>query len=199
MYRLPVVIDKEGDREVAYDLYSRLLKDRIIFLGTAVTSDVSNAIIAQLLFLESSDPTKDIYLYINSPGGEVVSGLGIYDTMQYVKPDIMTVCIGSASSMACQLLAAGTKGKRFALPHARIMMHPVSGGFHGQSPDAAIYYKEMVYAQEQMHKILALHTGRTETEIEEAFQRDKFMSPEEAIEFGLIDKVYEKSMRGSNE
>lgn len=198
-YPLPIVIEKDGSSEKAYDLYSRLLKDRIIFLGTQINSQVANAVIAQLLFLESSDPNKEIYMYINSPGGEVNAGMGIYDTMRYVKPDIATICIGQAASMGCFLLAAGTKGKRFALPHARIMMHQVQGGAHGSAPDVAIQYEEMVFLNDTMMSLLAKNTGKSLAEVKDIFERDKYMGPVEAKSFGIIDDIHEVSTRESNE
>lgn len=198
-YPLPVVIEKDGSNEKAYDLYSRLLKDRIIFLGTEINDQVANAIIAQLLFLESSDHTKDIFMYINSPGGSVTAGLGIYDTMRYVKPEINTVCVGQAASMGCFLLAAGTKGKRFSLPHARIMMHSVQGGAHGAAPDVAIRYKEMMDLNDMMLEILSENTGQPLARVKAEFERDKFMKPMQAKEFGIIDDIHEASKRESNE
>ena len=193
------MIEKDGSSEKAYDLYSRLLKDRIIFLGTPINSQVANAIIAQLLFLESSDPNKEIYMYINSPGGEVTAGMGIYDTMRYVKPDIATICVGMAASMGCFLLAAGTKGKRFALPNARIMMHQVQGGAQGSAPDIAIQYEEMVFLNDTMMSVLAKNTGKTMAEVKSVFERDKYMSPAEAQAFGIIDDIHEFSKRETNE
>jgi len=196
----PIVIERdENNNEKAYDLYSRLLKDRIIFLGSGVVDYVANSIIAQLLFLESQDPEKDIYMYINSPGGSVSAGIGIYDTMQYIKPDVATVCVGFAASMGCFLLASGAKGKRSSLPHSRIMMHPISGGYSGQHPDIQIQAAEALAVQKQMLELLSKHAGRTYAEVEEAFQRDKYMSPVEALEFGFIDKIQEKSSRTKDE
>lgn len=198
-YPLPIVIEKDGSNEKAYDLYSRLLKDRIIFLGTPINAQVANAVIAQLLFLESADPNKEIYMYINSPGGEVNAGLGIYDTMRYVKPDIATICIGQAASMGCFLLAAGAKGKRFALPNARIMMHQVQGGARGSAPDMEVQYAEMVFLNEKMMSLLSANTGRSVEEIKVNLSRDKFMSPDEAKSFGIIDDIHEFSKRENNE
>jgi len=198
-YPLPVVIEKDGTNEKAYDLYSRLLKDRIIFVGTPITDQVANAIIAQLLFLESDDSEKDIFMYINSPGGAVTSGLGIYDTMRYVKPDIVTVCIGQAVSMGCFLLAGGTPGKRFSLPHTSIMMHQVQGGQEGAVPDVAIRFEEMLKKNELLMQILAENTGKPIEEIKLQFERDKWMTPEEAKEFGIIDEIHEKSTRETDE
>ena len=199
---LPIVIEKHGDQERAYDLYSRLLKDRIIFLGTAVNDQVANAIIAQLLFLESSDSDKDIYMYINSPGGQVSSGFGIYDTMNYVKPDIQTLCVGQATSMGCFLLAGGTKGKRYSLPHSRIMMHMISGGQQGSMPDVDVHYEEMKAINEIFLEIFAENTGSTPGEIEKLLQRDKYMAPQQAKDFGslgIIDSIHERSMREADE
>lgn len=198
-YPLPIVIEKDGSNEKAYDLYSRLLKDRIVFLGTPINSQVANAVIAQLLFLESSDPNKEIFMYINSPGGDVNAGMGIYDTMRYVKPDIATICIGQAASMGCFLLSAGTKGKRFALPNARIMMHQVQGGARGSAPDITIQYEEMVFLNDSLMTLLAKNTGKTMPEVKAFFQRDKYMSPLEAKDFGIIDDIHEFSKRETNE
>ncbi len=195
---LPIVIEKHGDQERAYDLYSRLLKDRIIFLGTPINAQVANAIIAQLLFLESSDSDKDIYMYINSPGGEVTAGLGIYDTMCYVKPDIQTLCVGQAASMGCFLLAGGTKGKRYSLPHSRIMMHMVQGGAQGSMPDVDVRYNEMKAVNQIFLDIFAENTGSTSDEVEELLQRDKYMSPQNAMDFGsegIIDSIHKRSER----
>lgn len=196
---LPVVIEKDGSSERVYDLYSRLLKDRIVFVGTEINDAVANAIIAQLLFLESNDPKKDIYMYINSPGGLVTSGLGIYDTMRYVKPDIVTVCVGQAASMGCFLLSAGTKGKRFSLPHSRIMMHNVQGGQQGAAPDVSVQYKEMMRLNDMLMEILAYNTGQNIEKVRAEFERDKYMSPEEAKLFGIIDEIHAQSMRTDNE
>lgn len=194
-FPLPIVIEKDGSTEKAYDLYSRLLKDRIIFVGTPINDTVANAIIAQLLFLEGDDPSKDIYMYINSPGGSVTAGLGIYDTMRYVKPDITTVCVGQAASMGCFLLAAGTKGKRFSLPHARIMIHQVQGGTGGAAPDVAIQYEEMMRLNSTLLELLAKNTGQGLDFIKEHSSRDKWMGPEEAKTFGVIDEIHETSTR----
>jgi len=195
---LPIVIEKHGDQERAYDLYSRLLKDRIIFLGTPINDQVANAVIAQLLFLESSDPDKDIYMYINSPGGQVTSGLGIYDTMKYVKPDIQTLCVGQAASMGCFLLAGGTKGKRYSLPHSRIMMHMVQGGAQGSMPDVDVHYEEMKALNSMFLDIFCEDTGCARSEAEALLQRDKYMRPQQAKEFGslgIIDSIHERSVR----
>ena len=199
MYNTPIVIEKTGNGETSYDLYSRLLKDRIIFLGTDINSFVRNSVTAQLLFLESQEPDKPIFMYINSPGGSVHAGLGIYDTMQYIRPEIHTICTGIAMSMGCFLLAAGTKGKRYALPHSQVMMHPVSGGVQGSSPDVTIGYEEHMFVQAQMNSIFSKHCDQTVESIDKAFQRDKYMSPEEAVAFGIIDSIQSKSMRVTNE
>jgi ATP-dependent Clp protease protease subunit len=198
-YPLPVVIEKDGSNEKAYDLYSRLLKDRIIFVGTPINDQVANAIIAQMLFLESDDADKDIFMYINSPGGAVTAGLGIYDTMRYVKPDIVTVCIGQAVSMGCFLLAGGTPGKRFSLPHTSIMMHQVQGGQEGAVPDVAIRYEEMIRKNDLLMQILSDNTGHPLDEIKGQFERDKWMTPGEAKDFGIIDEIHEKSTRETDE
>jgi len=186
---IPIVIEQTGRSERAYDIYSRLLKDRIIFVGTLIDDTVANMVIAQLLFLQSEDPEKDIHLYINSPGGIVSSGLAIYDTMQYVKPTIATYCIGQATSMGALLLAAGTKGKRFALPHSRIMLHQPMGGFQGQATDFEIHAREILKMKETLNNILATHTGQPLEKIQADTERDFFMSGEEAREYGIIDEV----------
>jgi ATP-dependent Clp protease protease subunit len=186
---MPVVIETEGRYERAYDIYSRLLKDRIVFLGTPINDDVANVIIAQLLFLESQDPDKDIFLYINSPGGSVTSGLGIYDTMQYVKPDISTICIGQAASMGAVLLAAGAKGKRYSLPYSRIMIHQPWGGAEGTAIDIQIHAREILRLKDDLNNILSKHTGQSLEKIEKDTDRDFFMNAQEALNYGLIDKV----------
>lgn len=186
---IPMVIEQSSRGERAYDIYSRLLKDRIIFLGSAINDEIANLLIAQLLFLESEDPDKDINFYINSPGGIVTAGLAVYDTMQYIKPDIATVCIGQAASMGAVLLAAGTKGKRYALPNARILIHQPLGGSQGQASDIAIQAKEILRIKDSLNEILTLHTGKDLKQIEEDTDRDFFMSGEEAKDYGLIDKV----------
>lgn len=196
---LPVVIEKDGNAERAYDLYSRLLKDRIIFVGTPVEDTMANAIIAQLLFLESADPDKDIYMYINTPGGSVTSALAIYDTMRYVKPDVATICVGQAASAGCFLLAAGAKGKRSSLPHSRIMFHNVQGGARGAAPDVAIQYQEMMLLNDILMGILAENTGQPLEKVRAEFERDKFMSAAEAQEFGIIDAIHTTSVRRSHE
>ena len=186
---MPYVVEQTHRGERSYDIYSRLLKDRIVFLGTPIDDDVANVIIAQLLFLESEDPDKDINLYINSPGGSVTSGLAIYDTMQYVKPPVSTICLGQAASMAAVLLAAGSPGKRFAVPNARIMIHQVSGGFQGQASDIEIQAKETLRIKGRLNEFLARHTRQPIERIEKDSDRDYFMGPGEAKEYGIIDEV----------
>jgi ATP-dependent Clp protease, protease subunit len=186
---IPMVIEQSSRGERAYDIYSRLLKDRIIFLGTAMNDEVANLIIAQLLFLESEDPDKDINFYINSPGGLVTSGLAVYDTMQYIKPDITTVCIGQAASMGAVLLAAGTRGKRYSLPNSRILIHQPMGGFQGQASDIEIQAKEILRMKDRLNQILMQHTGKAIDDIQKDTDRDFFMSGEEARKYGLIDHV----------
>jgi len=188
-YYPPIVIEETPRGERSYDIYSRLLKDNIIFLGTAIDDSVANAIVAQMLFLESEDPDKDIQIYINSPGGSVTAGLAIYDTMQFVKNDIVTYCIGQAASMGAHLLAAGTKGKRFALPSARIMIHQPSGGAQGQASDIEITFKEIQRLKDNLAAALARHTGQNLKKVMKDMDRDFFMSAEEAMEYGLIDRV----------
>ncbi|MBN1534654.1 MAG: ATP-dependent Clp endopeptidase proteolytic subunit ClpP [Spirochaetes bacterium] len=189
MSLIPIVVEQTSRGERSYDIYSRLLKDRIIFLGEAVDDHISSLVIAQMLFLEAEDPDKDIYLYINSPGGIVTSGLAIYDTMQYIKPDVSTICIGQAASMGSLLLSAGAKGKRSALPNSRIMIHQPAGGFQGQASDIAIHAKEILKVKTRLNEIYAKHTGKTIDIIEKDMDRDYFMSAEEARDYGLIDKV----------
>ena len=189
MALIPMVIDQTSRGERAYDIYSRLLKDRIIFLGTAINDDVANLLIAQMLFLESEDPDKDINLYINSPGGVVTSGLAVYDTMQYIKPDVTTVCIGQAASMGALLLAAGTSKKRYALPHSRIMIHQPMGGFQGQASDIAIQAKEILRMKDALNDILVRHTGKNEDDVQKDTDRDNFMSGVEAKAYGIVDHV----------
>ena len=186
---VPMVIEQTHRGERAYDIFSRLLKDRIIFIGSPIVDELANVIIAQLLFLESEDPDKDIHLYINSPGGAVTSGLAIYDTIQYVRPDISTLCMGQAASMGAVLLAAGAKGKRFALPNARIMIHQPMGGFHGQAADIAIHAKEILRVREDINRILAKHTGQEVTKVESDTDRDYFMTCAEAKDYGLVDEI----------
>lgn len=186
---IPMVIEQSSRGERAYDIYSRLLKDRIIFLGTAMTDEVANLLIAQLLFLESEDPDKDINFYINSPGGVVTAGLAVYDTMQYIKPDIATVCIGQAASMGALLLTAGTKGKRYTLPNARILIHQPMGGFQGQASDIEIQAKEILRMKETLNQILVVHTGKDLAHIQSDTDRDFFMTGYEAKEYGIVDHV----------
>lgn len=186
---IPIVIEQTGRTERAYDIYSRLLKDRIIFVGTLIDDYVANMVIAQLLFLQTEDPEKDIHLYINSPGGIVSSGLAIYDTMQYVKPSIATYCIGQAASMGALLLAAGTKKKRFALPHSRIMLHQPMGGFQGQATDIEIHAREILRMKETLNTIISGHTGQSLEKIQADTDRDFFMSGEEAKKYGIVDEV----------
>ena len=189
---VPMVVEQSSKGERAYDIYSRLLKERIIFLTGQINDNVASLVTAQLLFLEAEDPKKEIYLYINSPGGLVTAGLGIYDTMQYVKPDISTLCIGQAASMGSFLLSAGKKGKRFSLPNSRIMVHQPSAGFQGQATDIQIHAKEILSLKERLNKIYSKHTGKSVNEISDALERDNFMTAEEAKKFGLIDSVVEK-------
>lgn len=186
---IPIVVEQTGRGERAYDIFSRLLKDRIVFLGTVITDEVSNLITAQLLFLESEDPDREIYFYINSPGGSVTAGLAIYDTMQYIKPQISTVCLGQAASMAALLLAAGTKAKRFALPHSRIMIHQPLGGFQGAATDVDIQAREILRTREELNNILMKHTGQSLKKIEKDTDRDLFMTGKQAMEYGLVDEV----------
>ncbi len=189
---VPMVVEQSSKGERAYDIYSRLLKERIIFLTGQINDNVASLVTAQLLFLEAEDPKKEIYLYINSPGGLVTAGLGIYDTMQYVKPDISTLCIGQAASMGSFLLAAGTKGKRFSLPNSRIMVHQPSAGFQGQATDIEIHANEVLSLKKRLNEIYSKHTGKSVEEIKSALERDNFMTADVAQSFGLIDKVVEK-------
>ena len=189
MNYVPMVVEQSGRGERAYDIYSRLLKDRIIFLGGPIDDNVANVVIAQLLFLESEDPDKDIHLYINSPGGVVTAGLAIYDTMQYIKPDVSTICIGQAASMGSVLLAAGAKGKRYALPYSRIMIHQPLGGAQGQSTDIQIQAREILRIRETLNEILSRHTGQSVKKLTEDTESDNFMSALEAKKYGLIDEV----------
>lgn len=195
-YYVPIVIEQNERGERSYDIYSRLLKDRVIFLGSDVNDQVANSIIAQMLFLEYDDPDKDITLYINSPGGSVTAGLAIYDTMQFIKPDVNTTVIGQAASMGALLLAAGTEGKRFSLPDSRIMIHQPLGGFQGQVTDIEIHSKEMLRVKQRLNEILSRHTGQDYNQVAEDTERDRFMTPETALEYGLIDEVIHK--RGSS-
>ena len=192
-YYLPVVVEQTHRGESRYDIYSRLLLDRIIFLGTQIDDDVANAVIAQLLFLESQDPEKDIFLYINSPGGVVTSGLAIYDTMQYIRPDVATICVGQAASMGAFLLASGAAGKRRALPNARIMIHQPLGGARGQATDIEIQAREILRLKEALNQALAKHTGQSYERIKADTERDNYMTAAEAASFGLIDEVIEQS------
>ncbi len=189
---VPMVVEQSSKGERAYDIYSRLLKERIIFLTGQINDNVASLVTAQLLFLEAEDPKKEIYLYINSPGGLVTAGLGIYDTMQYVKPDISTLCIGQAASMGSFLLAAGTKGKRFSLPNSRIMVHQPSAGFQGQATDIEIHANEVLSLKKRLNEIYSKHTGKSVEEIKSALERDNFMTADAAQSFGLIDEVVEK-------
>lgn len=189
MSLIPIVIEQTGRTERAYDIYSRLLKDRIVFIGTPIDDILANTVIAQLLFLQTEDPDKDIHLYINTPGGVVSAGLAIYDTMQYIKPDISTYCIGQATSMGALLLTAGAKGKRFALPHSRVMIHQPIGGFYGQATDVEIHAREILKMKEILNNILVKHTGQSVEQIQRDTERDFFMSGGEARDYGIIDDV----------
>ncbi|MCL6584604.1 MAG: ATP-dependent Clp endopeptidase proteolytic subunit ClpP [bacterium] len=189
MTLIPIVVEQSSRGERAYDIYSRLLKDRIVFVGSPIDDNIANLVIAQLLFLEADDPDKDIHLYINSPGGVVTSGLAIYDTMQYIKPDVSTICIGQAASMGALLLAAGAKGKRYALPHARILIHQPLGGFQGQATDVDIQAREILLMRKRLNEILVKHTGQPFDKIQADTERDYYMSAEQAKEYGLVDEV----------
>ena len=189
---IPMVVEQSSRGERAYDIYSRLLKERIVFLVGTINDSIASLVTAQLLFLESENPKKEIFLYINSPGGLVTSGLGIYDTMQYIKPDVSTLCIGQAASMGSFLLAAGKKGKRFSLPNSRIMVHQPSAGFQGQATDIEIHAKEVLSLKKRLNEIYSIHTGKNVDQIKDALERDNFMTPENAKDFGLIDQVVEK-------
>ncbi len=192
MSRVPYVIEGDGSEERVYDLYSRILRDRIIFLSDEINDPIANSVVAQLLFLASQDSEKDIYMYINSPGGRVTSGLAIYDTMQYIKPDIHTICVGQASSMAAVLLTAGTEGKRSALQHSRLLLHQPMGGTHGQASDIEIQTKEILRIKEELYDILVKHTSQTKKKIKKDADRDYFLNAKEAVEYGLIDKVMDE-------
>jgi len=194
---IPIVVEQTGRGERAYDIYSRLLKDRIVFLGSVIVDEVANLITAQLLFLESEDPERDIFFYINSPGGSVTAGLAIYDTMQYIRPQISTVCVGQAASMGAVLLAAGARGKRYALPHSRIMIHQPIGGFQGQAADIDIQAREILRMREELNSILMRHTGQSLKKIEKDTDRDMFMSGKQAQEYGLVDDVITTRPDGS--
>ncbi|MEY2718728.1 MAG: hypothetical protein RLZZ273_94 [Bacteroidota bacterium] len=189
---VPMVVEQTSRGERAYDIYSRLLKERIIFIGTPIDDMVASLTIAQLLFLQSEDPTKDISLYINSPGGSVTAGMAIYDTMQFIKPDISTICVGMAASMAQVLLCAGAKGKRYALPHSRIMMHQPLGGTQGQATDIEIYTKEMLRIRDMLYGVISVHSGKDYETIKKDADRDNYMSPQEALDYGLIDKILDR-------
>ena len=189
---VPMVVEQTPRGERAYDIYSRLLKERVIFVVGPIEDHMANLIVAQILFLESEDPTKEISIYINSPGGSVSAGLAIYDTMQFVQPDVATMCIGQAASMGAVLLAGGTKGKRYALPHSRVLIHQPLGGFQGQATDIDIHAREILKIRERLNSILAKHSGQTATTIAEDTERDRFMSSEQALEYGLLDKVMKK-------
>lgn len=189
MTLIPIVIERDGRGERAYDIYSRLLKERIVFVGTGIDDDVANLVIAQMLFLESEDPDKDIHLYINSPGGIVTSGLAIYDTMQYIRPKVSTLCMGQAASIAALLLAAGEKGKRYALPHSRILIHQPMGGFQGQASDVDIQAKEILRLREKLNTIMVRHTNQSFEKIQADTDRDFYMTGEQAKEYGIIDQV----------
>ena len=193
MQYVPIVVEQSSQGERSYDIYSRLLKDRIIFLTGGIDDTVANSIIAQLLFLEADNPDKDIHLYINSPGGVVTAGMAVYDTMQYIKPDVSTICVGSAASMAAVLLTAGTKGKRFALPHSQVMIHQPLGGVQGQATDIEIHAREILRMRKELNGILASHTGRPIEVIEKDTERDNFMTAEEAKAYGLVDEILIRS------
>jgi ATP-dependent Clp protease protease subunit len=195
---IPTVIEPSGRGDRAFDIYSRLLRDRIIFLGTAIDSDVANLIVAQLLLLDAEDPEKDIYLYINSPGGSVTAGMGIYDTIKHIRADVSTICLGLAASMGAFLLSAGTKGKRVSLPHSRIMIHQPLGGAQGQATDIEIQAKEILYHKQRLNEMLAEHTGQPLEKIAEDTERDFFMSAHESKEYGLIDQVIERRPSAQN-
>jgi len=189
MARIPYVIEGGPENERVYDLYSRILKDRVIFLNDTIDYQVGNAIVAQLLFLESQDPDADVFMYISSPGGHVDAGMAVYDTMQYIKPDINTICVGYAYSMAAVLLTAGTKGKRSALPHSRVMIHQPMGGFKGQASDIEIQANEIMYLKDMLYQVMAYHTGQTKAKIKKDADRDYFMRADEASDYGIIDKI----------
>jgi ATP-dependent Clp protease protease subunit len=189
---VPIVIEQTSRGERAYDIFSRLLKDRIVFLGSVINDPVADTVIAQLLFLESENPEKDIFVYVNSPGGNVTSGLAIYDTMQYIKCDVATMCLGQAASMAAVLLAAGTKGKRYALPHARVMLHQVLGGVEGQATDIEIHAREILRMREELNRILSKHTNQPIDRIAKDTERDFFLRPNDALEYGLVDAIISK-------
>lgn len=189
---VPIVIEQTNRGERAYDIFSRLLKDRIVFIGSPITDAVADTVIAQLLFLESENPEKDIYVYVNSPGGHVTAGLAMYDTIQYIKPSVATICIGQAASMAAVLLAAGTKGKRYALPHSRVLLHQVLGGVEGQATDIEIHAKEILRVREEINQILAKHTGQPLERISKDTERDFFLTAKDALEYGVVDAIIAK-------
>lgn len=189
---IPTVIEQSGRGERAFDIYSRLLRERIVFLGQAIDADVANLVVAQLLFLDAEDPEKDIYVYINSPGGSVTAGMGIYDTMKHIRPDVSTICVGLAASMGAFLLSAGTKGKRISLPHSRILIHQPLGGAQGQATDIEIQAKEILYHKQRLNELLADHTGQPLARIQEDTERDFFMSAQEAKAYGLVDQVIDR-------
>jgi len=191
---VPIVVEQTARGERSYDIYSRLLKDRIVFLGGPIDDNVANIVIAQLLFLEAESPDKDIHIYVNSPGGVVTAGLAIYDTMQYIKPDVSTICVGSAASMGAVLLASGATGKRYALPHSRVMIHQPLGGVQGQATEIEIHAREILRMREELNNILARHTGRTLDEINNDTERDHFLSAEEALKYGLVDEVLDRPL-----
>jgi len=191
---IPIVVEQTERGERAYDIYSRLLKDRIILLGTTINDEVANLVVAQLLFLEAEDPERDIFMYINSPGGVVTAGLAIYDTIQYIKPDVSTICVGQAASMAAVLLAAGTKGKRYALPHSRVMLHQPAGAFEGYAADVKIQAEEILRLREALEDILVFHTGQNRDKIRQDTERDFFMSAQQAKEYGIVDQVLERRL-----
>jgi ATP-dependent Clp protease protease subunit len=193
---IPMVIEQSGRGERAYDIYSRLLKERVVFLVGPVEENTANLVVAQMLFLESENPDKDIHFYINSPGGSIAAGMAIYDTMQFIKPDVSTTCIGMAASMGAFLLAAGAKGKRFALPNSTVMIHQPLGGFQGQASDIEIHAKYILSLRERLNRLMALHTGRSIEDISRETDRDNFLTAEEAVKFGLIDKVLQKRAEG---
>ena len=192
MSYVPIVIEQTNRGERAYDIFSRLLKDRIVFIGSPITDAVADTVIAQLLFLESENPEKDIYVYVNSPGGHVTAGLAMYDTIQYIKPNVATICIGQAASMGAVLLAAGTKGKRYALPHARVLLHQVLGGVEGQATDIEIHAKEILRVREEINRILSRHTGQALERISRDTERDFFLTAKDALEYGVIDAIITK-------
>ena len=194
MNYVPIVVEQTARGERSYDIYSRLLKDRIVFLGGPIDDNVANIVIAQLLFLEAESPDKDIHIYVNSPGGVVTAGLAIYDTMQYIKPDVSTICVGSAASMGAVLLASGATGKRYALPHSRVMIHQPLGGVQGQATEIEIHAREILRMREELNNILARHTGRTLDEINNDTERDQFLSAEEALKYGLVDEVLDRPL-----